>query len=131
MVRKFVSLSWLLSVLSLVLYPIAEAQTPSSTQTQSPTQQTPPQIAPAPSPNVRGTGSNDDLSYRIGPGDELDIRVFGRAELSRTVRVDNYGKSGCRCSRKCRPPVTPKPSSPARSPRNTKNFYAIRRLMFW
>src|SRR4030095_4185131 len=89
MIRKIISLSWLLSVLSLS-YPIAQAQTPSSTQT--PTQQAPPQSAPAPAPNVRGTGSSDDLSYRIGPGDELDIRVFGRSELSRTVRVDNYGK---------------------------------------
>src|SRR5215475_6419442 len=92
MIRKIVSLSWLLSVLSLIFSPIAEAQTPSSTQTQTPTQQAPPQIAQAPVPNVRGTGSDDDLSYRIGPGDELDVRVFGRAELSRTVRVDNYGK---------------------------------------
>jgi polysaccharide biosynthesis/export protein len=95
MIRKIVFLSSLFSVLSLILCPIAEAQTHSSTQTQPPTQQAPPQIAPAPAPAVRGTGSpgsDDDLSYRIGPGDELDIRVFGRAELSRTTRVDNYGK---------------------------------------
>jgi len=94
MIRKIVSLSWLLSVLISPLYLIAEAQTPSSTQTQSQTQsqQASPQITPSPAPNVSGTGSNDDLSYRVGPGDELDIRVFGRSELSRTVRVDNYGK---------------------------------------
>jgi len=92
MIRKIVSLSWLLSVLSLIFSPIAEAQTPSSTQTQTPTQQAPPQIAQAPAPNARRIGSDDDLSYRIGPGDELDVRVFRRAALSRTVRVDNYGK---------------------------------------
>ena len=92
MIRKIVSLSWLVSVLSLPLYSIAVAQTPSSTQT--PTQQGTPQNAPAPSPapNLRAPGSDEDLSYRIGPGDELDVRVFGRSELSRTVRVDNYGK---------------------------------------
>jgi len=98
MIRKVISLSWLLSVLALPLSSITAAQTPSSTQTPTTTQQPSTQNAPvaapnpASAPNQGAPGSGDDLSYRIGPGDELDVRVFGRAELSRTVRVDNYGK---------------------------------------
>lgn len=107
MIRKIVSFSWLLSVLILFLSPISEAQTPPPTQNQGqpPAQQAPipaqqatnrngtaPGLIPSSAPDQAPAGSGDDLSYRIGPGDELDIRVFGRAELSRTVRVDNYGK---------------------------------------
>lgn len=33
----------------------------------------------------------DSDSYRIGPGDLLDVRVYGRAELTREVRVTNQG----------------------------------------
>jgi len=86
MIRKIASLSCLLFVFFLSLYSIAVAQTPSSTQTP---QQAPPNTSGLVS-NPRGSG--DDLSYRIGPGDELDVRVFGRAELSRLARVDSYGK---------------------------------------
>src|SRR5215468_2625669 len=96
MIRKVISISWFLSAFSLSLFSTATAQTPTSPQTptQQPTSQSAPVAAPnpAPAPNRAPSGSDDDLSYRIGPGDELDIRVFGRAELSRTVRVDNYGK---------------------------------------
>src|SRR5262249_17362792 len=98
MIRKVISLSWLLSVLALPLSSITAAQTPSWAQTpttpQQPSTQNAPGAAPNPAsaPNQGAPGSGDDLSYRIGPGDELDVRVFGRAELSRTVRVDNYGK---------------------------------------
>lgn len=34
----------------------------------------------------------EDDSYRIGPGDLLDVRVYGRAELTREVRVTNEGR---------------------------------------
>lgn len=87
MIRKIISLAWLFPVLAVSLYSFTLAQNPS---TQNPAQEASPQIAPA--PNQAPSGSDEDLGYRIGPGDELDIRVFGRAELSRTVRVDNYGK---------------------------------------
>jgi len=33
----------------------------------------------------------EDDSYQIGPGDLLDVRVYGRAELTREVRVTNQG----------------------------------------
>ena len=42
---------------------------------------TPPQLS---SPQIiQSVAGQDDQSYRIGPGDLLDIRVFGRAELTR------------------------------------------------
>ena len=47
------------------------------------------QTPPAPSGIVKAA---DDDSYRIGPGDLLDIRVYGRAELTREVRVTNQGR---------------------------------------
>ncbi len=91
MIRKILSLRWSLTVLVLSLSSIVVAQTPSSTQPRPLI----PQTAPAELSNPAAPGSNsesgEDLSYRIGPGDELDVRVFGRAELSRVTRVDNYG----------------------------------------
>ncbi|MBO0799409.1 MAG: polysaccharide export protein, partial [Blastocatellia bacterium] len=35
--------------------------------------------------------ANDDGSYRVGPGDLLEVRVFGRPELGREQRVGNKG----------------------------------------
>lgn len=37
-------------------------------------------------------GQDADQSYRIGPGDLLSIRVFGRPELATEARVDSYGR---------------------------------------
>lgn len=88
MIRKIVPFSFSLSLLFLFLHFIAVAQTPSSTQTQQAPAKNTLGIASIPSPS----DTENDLSYRIGPGDELDVRVFGRAELSKVVRVDNYGK---------------------------------------
>lgn len=46
----------------------------------------------APQGQVATAGSvSEDDSYRIGPGDLLDIRVFGRPELTREARVSNQG----------------------------------------
>lgn len=89
MIRKIGSPRWFLSASFLLFYSIAPAQTPLPTQNQ----QQSPQITPAPAPAtpVSGQDSGEDFSYRIGPGDELDVRVFGKADLSRVVRVDNYG----------------------------------------
>jgi polysaccharide export outer membrane protein len=81
------------SVLIIILLssPYAQAQSPS--QPSPKTQQLTP-VVPAPeqisAPN--DAGALNDLSYRIGPGDELDVRIFGRSELSRIVRVDSYGR---------------------------------------
>src|SRR5262245_35950838 len=35
---------------------------------------------------------NQDDNYRVGPGDLLDIRVFGRPELGREARITNHGR---------------------------------------
>jgi polysaccharide biosynthesis/export protein len=34
----------------------------------------------------------DEQSYRVGPGDLLDIRVFGHPEMGREARVDTFGR---------------------------------------
>ena len=66
------------------------------TQTTKPSTQNPapkPVLAPAQPPVPLSTTGNlsEDDSYRVGPGDVLDIRVFGRPELGREVRVSNQG----------------------------------------
>jgi polysaccharide export outer membrane protein len=76
-------LAWLFFHASL----IAQAQD----STQPLIHQTPasaPALTAAPAANF----SNSAMSYQIGPGDELDVRVFGRQELGRIVRVDNFGR---------------------------------------
>lgn len=55
-----------------------------------------PQIAAptpaAPATMMRPAVSDDDKSYRIGPGDVLGVQVFNRPELNREVRVNNQGR---------------------------------------
>jgi polysaccharide export outer membrane protein len=41
---------------------------------------------------TRAAATDSEQSYRIGPGDLLDIRVFNRPELARKSRVDNLGR---------------------------------------
>jgi polysaccharide export outer membrane protein len=55
---------------------------------QEPQQQSPPPAAPqGPSPlDVQGI-----KNYLLGPGDVLDVRVFGQPELSSSVQVDSDG----------------------------------------
>ena len=53
----------------------------------APASSTSPGAAPGEAP---GKLAEDD-SYQIGPGDLLDVRVYGRAELTREVRVTNQG----------------------------------------
>ena len=60
---------------------------------------TPSGAAPASGAPVKGgieripdSSPREDDSYRIGPGDLLDVRVYGRAELTREVRVTNEGR---------------------------------------
>ncbi len=48
-------------------------------------------VAPVATGGTGITSAAADDSYRIGPGDLLDIRVYGRAELTREVRVTNQG----------------------------------------
>src|SRR5574341_1092120 len=64
----------------------AQTQAPATSQTRTSTS-SPAMVPVLPTPN-----SASDLSYRIGPGDELDVRIFGRPELARIARVDSYGR---------------------------------------
>jgi polysaccharide biosynthesis/export protein len=72
------------SLLAVLLPALAVAQ-PQSTEN--------PVSTPAqnPSPINSAGNPNDDGSYRVGPGDVLEVRVFGRSELGREQRIGNRG----------------------------------------
>src|ERR1051325_11340906 len=70
-----------------VLVGLVHAQDPQSPQ--SPREQTPP-----PAPNTADQSALDiqgSKTYLLGPGDLLDIRVFGQPDLSSVVQVDGDG----------------------------------------
>lgn len=71
---------------SLIQSPAPTVSSKTQTPGQSPVQPSG-SISPGPVGNLA-----EDQGYRIGPGDLLDIRVFGRAELTRETRVDNNGR---------------------------------------
>jgi polysaccharide biosynthesis/export protein len=50
-------------------------------------------LTPTQNPNPINSAANpsDDDSYRVGPGDVLEVRVFGRPELGREQRIGNRG----------------------------------------
>jgi len=82
------------SLLSLLIWLIAGV----SVSAQQPVPATPlpaqgavktPAATPQTEPQM--IGQDADQSYRIGPGDLLTIRVFGRPELGTEARVDSYG----------------------------------------
>ena len=65
-----------------------------SAQTAAPTNAAP--VAPSPVA-VAATATTrplieEDTLYRIGPGDVIEIRVFGHPEMSKDARVDNLGR---------------------------------------
>src|SRR5262245_44420865 len=49
------------------------------------------QAAPPPVPQNPGLDIQGIKSYLLGPGDVLDIRVFGQPDLSSTLQVDSEG----------------------------------------
>ena len=64
---------------------------PSLVLTQEPQQQSAP---PASTPVFSGTGSVDTQgirNYLLGPGDVIDVRVFGQPELNAMAEVDSEG----------------------------------------
>jgi polysaccharide export outer membrane protein len=73
-----------LSLLAVLLPALAAAQTQSTEK---------PVLTPAQNPSsITSAGNpNDDDSYRVGPGDVLEVRVFGRPELGREQRIGNRG----------------------------------------
>lgn len=58
----------------------AAAQQPAANQTTA--NQVTSSVAPA----------AEDRAYRLGPGDVIDVRVFGRPEMSRDARIDSRGR---------------------------------------
>ncbi|NOT59025.1 MAG: hypothetical protein HOP19_02245, partial [Acidobacteria bacterium] len=36
--------------------------------------------------------AEEDMLYRLGPGDVIEVRVFGKPEMSREYRIDNLGR---------------------------------------
>lgn len=66
------------SYLLLVLTMAAPAAAQQATVAQAP---------PSPAPDTAA-----ERAYRLGPGDVIDVRVFGRAEMSRDARIDSKGR---------------------------------------
>ena len=82
---------------SLVLVAILVSLTfPGLVRTQEP-QSAPSQDAPQPSTNSRSSAGESAIdsqgirNYLLGPGDTLDVRVFGQSDLNAIVEVDSDG----------------------------------------
>ncbi len=83
--RSFTCLPFLILIL---LSPIAAQPQTTTPSTRKPEAVNSPKAAP-----VIDTGiEREDDSYRLGPGDLLDVRVFNRPELGREVRITNQGR---------------------------------------
>src|ERR1700752_1175620 len=74
------------SVIALVFAALAQGQEPQQTHQTQP--QTTTAGFPAPGANLDTQGIRN---YLLGPGDVLDVRVFGQPDLSSTVQVDSDG----------------------------------------
>ncbi len=86
-VKKFLS-AILLGGISLSLGQLSSfGQTPTSVPANSITAP-----ASATAVTVARRPIAEDTLYRIGPGDTLEIRVFGQPEMSKDFRVDNQGR---------------------------------------
>jgi polysaccharide export outer membrane protein len=61
-------------------------------QAQSPmTQQSPPMQGPPASADGNTVDAQGSKRYLVGPGDVLDVRIFGQADLNSTVEIDDEG----------------------------------------
>jgi len=69
---------------AITLSVFAQSQSPTSSQSSS-TQQIQPGY---PSSSIDNQGI---IGYRLGPGDILDVRVFGQPDLNSTVEIDEEG----------------------------------------
>ena len=72
----------------------AEAKKPARTTSATPLEKSTTVVGSAPQ-SPQGQSSSLDVqgtkSYLLGPGDVLDVRVFGQPELSSNVQVDSDG----------------------------------------
>jgi protein involved in polysaccharide export with SLBB domain len=80
----------LTAIVAAVVEIRTHAQSPASPVTQSPAPTT-----QSPLPSFPDTSNSIDLSgrsrYLVGPGDLLDVRVFGQPDLNSTVEIDDEG----------------------------------------
>jgi polysaccharide export outer membrane protein len=60
-------------------------------QSQSPTVQTPGTTPVQPAYQPSSIDNQGIVGYRLGPGDLLDVRVFGQPDLNSTVEIDEDG----------------------------------------
>ncbi|HEX9000111.1 MAG TPA: SLBB domain-containing protein [Blastocatellia bacterium] len=93
--RRYQSLLLFLPVWLITAVPVT-AQPPAAPLPGPPAQtvQTGKPLAQPSGPEaIERTGSRDaEQSYRLGPGDLVDVRVFGRPELSGERRLDSFGR---------------------------------------
>jgi polysaccharide biosynthesis/export protein len=78
-----------LSILLLTIVALSVSFKPAQAQTATEHQEDKPATAEE-TPGISNDLMENDR-YRVGPGDLLDIRVFGRTELNREARVSNQG----------------------------------------
>jgi polysaccharide export outer membrane protein len=81
--KKIIFLFAAIFSVGCVLTALAQSQAPA--QTQTPSQSVPPDLQ---SSALDGQGGK---RYLIGPGDLLDVRVFGQSDLNSTVEIDADG----------------------------------------
>ena len=91
--EKAILISAFLALTAIVVAVVeirTHAQSPASPVTQSPAPTTQSPIPPLPD-----SSNSVDLSgrsrYLVGPGDLLDVRVFGQPDLNSTVEIDDEG----------------------------------------
>ena len=72
---------------------VAFVQTHSQAQspTSPPSQAAPPMQGPATPSDGSAVDGQGGKRYLVGPGDVLDVRVFGQADLNSTVEIDDEG----------------------------------------
>src|ERR1041384_4431 len=80
--------------LTVILVAVVEIRTHAQSPT-SPVTQSPAPTTQSPMPALPDTGNPVDIQgrsrYLVGPGDILDVRVFGQPDLNSTVEIDDEG----------------------------------------
>lgn len=94
MLPKTCSSRLLSTLLFMALTPLFAGRANAQQPQQPKLAQPPGSVVPAPNnPQTINSGPvSESDSYRVGPGDLIDIRVFGRPELGRETRINNQGQ---------------------------------------
>lgn len=75
------------SILVAIVETHSQAQSPTTAQSQS----APPMQGPATPSDTNAVDIQGGKLYLVGPGDVLDVRIFGQADLNSTVEIDDEG----------------------------------------